>query len=548
MNNKNVILIVVDAVRSYKTGKDEKDRLNIYDNLTDQGFISLDKLVVSAPSSLMSSITMLTGIPSYALGQTYTDFKWEPDLYDVVPDLLSKNGYEIFGLFGTKEMRDRMKGIFPPIKKNLLANKLNTRQRKWSNKELLETIKNYFKSKTITQNFFLMTWFNSRFDNQTSETIEEFINFLQNNNYLDNSLIILTADHGYPDMIRGLTSDGSDLKKSGKPHDLIVTDDNICVPTAIKFPNNYHKINSIKSFSNKIRIKKVISQEVLTPTILDVLGIKKSSDKLLRYKRNDMLSELKNNFTQPIRSDARFIFQPNRITSIRTDKLKYINDKDNKEEYFYDLESDPGETKKNFNINSKDVCVLKELYYFQEKESTHIWLEKIKNSLNKINLSKMIDSDNTINLIFLGKSVFIIPFIKHMQKYNKKISLYLFDLNLASNIEQTIDCNGVNLKLLRKINKNNGIVVIEDVNNLSFIDRFKDIDIKNILIIDTMLNLSTSKFKMILKSKIKFALGPFNRMYLRRELYSNDYLLLLSDLMYLIKRSLQIIFLKIVRK
>ena len=121
MNNKNVILIVVDAVRSYKTGKDEKDRLNIYDNLTDQGFISLDKLVVSAPSSLMSSITMLTGIPSYALGQTYTDFKWEPDLYDVVPDLLSKNGYEIFGLFGTKEMRDRMKGIFPPIKKKLTS-------------------------------------------------------------------------------------------------------------------------------------------------------------------------------------------------------------------------------------------------------------------------------------------------------------------------------------------------------------------------------------------------------------------------------------------
>ena len=89
MNNKNVILIVVDAVRSYKSGRDERDRLDVYNNLTKKNFISFDKLVVSAPSSVMSAVTMLTGLPSFMLAQNYNDFQWEPDLYDIVPNILA---------------------------------------------------------------------------------------------------------------------------------------------------------------------------------------------------------------------------------------------------------------------------------------------------------------------------------------------------------------------------------------------------------------------------------------------------------------------------
>jgi len=412
MSKKNVIFIVVDAVRSYKSGNDERDRLDVYDSLADDGFISFDKLVVSAPSSVMSSITMLTGIPSYALAQNYNNFKWELDLYDVVPNLLSQDGYDIFGLFGTKEMRDKMKDIFPPIKTNLLANKTNTRQKKWSNKELLETTKQYFQSKTINKNnpFFLMTWFNSRFDPQASKTIEKFITFLKKNQYLDNSLVILTADHGYPDQSRGFTSDGVDLKKVGKPHDLIVTDDNICVPLAIKFPKNHSKTDELKSFVNNGVVRKVLSQETLAPTILDVLKINNSKDKLLECKRGDIFTELKNNIYKPIRSDARFIFQPNRITSIRNNQYKYVNDKDNKEEYYYELGSDPGETKKNFDVASGKVSELKKLYHVQEKEAFLFWLEKTKKSLNKLDLRVMIESEDEINLFFFRAIIFHITF------------------------------------------------------------------------------------------------------------------------------------------
>ena len=50
----------------------------------------------------------------------------------------------------------------------------------------------------------------------------------------DEALVIVTADHGYPDQRRGLTSDGPDLKKSGKAHDLLLTDDNI--EKAVRYP------------------------------------------------------------------------------------------------------------------------------------------------------------------------------------------------------------------------------------------------------------------------------------------------------------------------
>ena len=215
MNKKNIILIVVDAVRSYKSGRDERDRLDVYNELVDKGFFAFDKLVVSAPSSVMSSITMLTGLPSFMLARNYNDFKWEPDLYDVLPTNLSKKGYDCYGLFGTKEMRDKMKGVFPPIKTEFLSDGINVRQNKWSNKELFSVVKKCFEKSIHSNNtpFFMMAWFNSRFDPKTSLTISELMEYIEQKGYFDDSLVIVTADHGYPDQRRGLTSDGVDLKK-----------------------------------------------------------------------------------------------------------------------------------------------------------------------------------------------------------------------------------------------------------------------------------------------------------------------------------------------
>ena len=113
---------------------------------------------------------------------------------------------------------------------------------------------------------------------------------------------------------------------------------------------------------------------------------------------------------------------------------------------------------------------------------------------------------------------------------------------MIDQIKNLIDITDVNLLLLDKITIDKAIVIIEDTYDLIWINKFRDIKAKNILIIDLLFNLSHSKTIMVLKSKIKFVLGPLNRMYLRRELYRDDYFLLINDFLYIVKRAISIFF------
>ena len=121
-----------------------------------------------------------------------------------------------------------------------------------------------------------------------------------------------------------------------------------------------------------------------------------------------------------------------------------------------------------------------------------------------------------------------------------KINLFIIDANLKSQIKDLIDCSEVNVDLLHKIKVNKSIVIIEDTDDLFWINKLKEINANDELIIDIIFNLYRSKTGLIFRSKLKYALGPFNRMYLRRELYRADYFLLLHDLTYVVKRALQL--------
>ena len=54
-----------------------------------------------------------------------------------------------------------------------------------------------------------------------SNEVKGLISDLKERNLFDDSIIIVTADHGYPDRERGLVSDGWDLVKAGLQHDLM---------------------------------------------------------------------------------------------------------------------------------------------------------------------------------------------------------------------------------------------------------------------------------------------------------------------------------------
>tara|TARA_B100001093_G_scaffold514714_1_gene589378 strand:+ start:463 stop:2079 length:1617 start_codon:yes stop_codon:yes gene_type:complete len=528
----NVILIVVDAVRHYKSGLDERDRLDVYSELKNDRYLEIDRLVVSAPSSVMSSATMLTGLPSFYLARNYSDFIWESDIYDNLPLMLKEKGYDLYGLFGTKEMRDKMKGLFPSIKKDYLSRGIKLHQKKWTNKELLYINKQYF-DREISSNpnpFFLMTWFNSRFDNQTSNTIKEFIDYLKTFSFYKDSIIIVTADHGYPDQRRGLTSDGPDLKKAGKPHDLIVTDDNICVPLSIKFPNEYKVNTSIRNLiETKKSFSKPLSQQLLFPTILDVCKIKNVN--------NSIISEIENYRDDYIRSDARFIFQPNRITSIRNSSYKLIIDHENNTYDYYDLKNNPKETHPN-DIDQKIKDNL--LGYFQstEEKANLVWNQKITKKIN-LNNFKNYFTDGELKILFFGRTSVIVPFVNSViEREDLSIVLYFID---QKTIDKYANFFKSNLRVeLRLINSHNYfdkiLVFIEDTFDSILIENLNKVKIKNYLIIDILFNIHSSKFKLVLKSRINKFLGPIRRMSLRRELYKNDIMYFFSDIKYLTKR------------
>ncbi|RMD86287.1 MAG: hypothetical protein D6813_15120, partial [Calditrichaeota bacterium] len=60
----NIIYIVIDSARNYKTDVDERGRPDIFDRLAEKGTF-FTNVVCSAPSTIMSISSMLTGLPAY---------------------------------------------------------------------------------------------------------------------------------------------------------------------------------------------------------------------------------------------------------------------------------------------------------------------------------------------------------------------------------------------------------------------------------------------------------------------------------------------------
>ena len=140
----------------------------------------------------------------------------------------------------------------------------------------------------------------------------------------DNTLIILTADHGDGFMEHGFIS------HSYKPYDELLR-----VPLIIKFPNSQFGGEIVRS---QVRLIDVM------PTILDLLRIKTDSKlsgfSLLNYLDDDRNKDKKIDF--PTYAISEHNTRRISFASIRTEKFKYIHFPD-KEDEFYDLSIDPKE-------------------------------------------------------------------------------------------------------------------------------------------------------------------------------------------------------------
>jgi hypothetical protein len=346
---------------------------------------------------------------------------------------------------------------------------------RWPNKDVTEIFNNLLDSNPQDPSFHFL-WYNTRLDPNMSNEIKGLIQDIKDRDLFDDSVIIVTADHGYPDRERGLVSDGWDLLKAGIPHDILLTNDNINVPFLLYYPG-------VKPG----KVKNLVSTEDIVPTLIDLLGLKLPFDKKLPLFGRSLIPLLDNPLSDEvleffdsrvIRSDARFSLQKDRITSLQKNNFHYIVKHDGTSEELYDTSIDPKEVNNIASEIENEQTVKFFRQYFMDENQKILQLQKL-NTINKLNISfdklkKSSYSFNNCYVIAFNQSYLYetvieslkttfpdieITLIIDLKEINQTVSIYE-DINLISS-EEILD-----LKNIRK--KDLVIEVVDDPNSSDF--------------------------------------------------------------------------------
>ena len=345
MSKLNVFWILIDSARNFETNVDDRGLpKSVVDFSKDAIFFK--NTVTSAPSTLMSISSMMTGIPSYLLSRSYENF---PDITknnNVFPHILAKNGYDIFGSIYFKHGREVLSSLFGYLSNKFLPKGLSHRKQVWNNEEVYSVFKNILKRHHWKKPTFCYLHYNVRVDDNISEIIQKTIDDIKSKGLFEKSLILINSDHGYP--LPSRNWDSQEDIEMGWGHDRLLTNDNILTPLIIKYPGS-KKIHS-ERFVSSLDIIPTLCGILKIPNIWNDYGFDLLNDKSL--VRNDV-----------IRTDNRYICQIPNSTSIISDKKKLIviTNKDETKSYeYYDLVKDPGELTNQFNSDEykRDVDLI----------------------------------------------------------------------------------------------------------------------------------------------------------------------------------------------
>ena len=177
--------------------------------------------------------------------------------------------------------------------------------------------------------------------------IGELLRFLNSQGILDNTLSIITSDHGEYFGEHGLAS-----------HVFGLYDELLHVPLIMFYP---------KEIPKEKKISNIVSTIDIFPTIIDLIDIKAPKNKLSKslYPFEDqrfhdfILAEVEGQLSAEKRTRLPRIYK--RSKCVRTTSYKYINSPDLKQEELYDLRHDPSE---HLNVASKYP---KEVEFFRKQ-------------------------------------------------------------------------------------------------------------------------------------------------------------------------------------
>ena len=327
---KHIIWIIVDSMRSYVTGKDDRDKLNVMKDIALES-TEFANVLCSAPSSLMSIGSMMSSIPAYYIGVNYKDFKCNTELFPSFPIIWKEAGYNFVSFLNSLETREVFDGLLSPVGREYLPKGLNPFKKRWSNAQVNEVLKKYLSDNTFEVPTCFFIWFNIRLDPETSDEVNKTISLFKQAKFWDDSFFIITADHGYLDPKRGYTPEK--LKEMGLSHDILVTEDQIKIPLCIRYPEI--PIQNIKT---------TVSALDIVPTLLEYFNLNYPSDSFLSPSGKSLLGLIEKGIfceeERLIRADGRFMFQPGRVTAIRGERYKYVYHHDKDKEEFFDISKD----------------------------------------------------------------------------------------------------------------------------------------------------------------------------------------------------------------
>ena len=372
---KNIFWFIIDSVRSYRSGLDDRDRLEIMDEFA-RDSIEFKNCFTSAPSSLLAAGSLFTGLPAVFVSPHFNDWKFVDPGITTIGTLVKEHGYQSIPLIDAREGREKYQEMLPPFPAKFLPKNYHLSDYAWSNMQLTEVFENIIKNHAKPP-FAFVFWYDCRRDPNTSNHVKKALNLIKEQGYYNDSIIVMNSDHGYPDPKTSL--DENFFKNRG--HDMILTDDNIRTPLIIKYP---------ESPKGKV-ISNVVGHADILPTILDILKLpmNKKYDKMeLRGKSLLNIIDNGERDERVVRTDTRLRMDNNRIVSYRSAKYKFIKFQDENQIVLHDLINDPNELTNISNFEQDKIADVinnfKKIDNFYEKKLMENQVEKLEKNFIKV--------------------------------------------------------------------------------------------------------------------------------------------------------------------
>ncbi|MCZ6704121.1 MAG: sulfatase-like hydrolase/transferase [Ignavibacteria bacterium] len=448
MKKYNIFWFVIDSVRTFRSGLDDRDRLDIMDEFGKDG-VEFTNCYTSAPSSLLAAGAMFTGYPSAFIARHFNDWRFKDNNLSTIKTLVDEYGYTSIPIFNTREERQRYQHLLPPFPAKLLPQGSLLSDYGWSNKELTRIFKHIFHNREFPEPFIFNFWYNCRRDPRISDHVKESLQTIKDAGLYDNSIIIMHSDHGYPHPATKL--DEGFFRGLG--HDMVLTDDNIITPFIIKY----------SGAPKKLKISNIMGHVDIIPTIFDLLGIEMNKEKdknRFRGKSLIPIIEHKERDTRIRRSDTRLQMDVGKITMLRSNPYKYIYFHDDKIETLYDLEKDPNELNNLLSGSthrfSEIVSQFRDLMKDYDTELLEFHKKSLESNFLKIVNKLYLREKEKVLIISPAPTELLILLINFFVKYipNENITLIsigntnIMDIKLANKIQVTTirDLKSIQLK------------------------------------------------------------------------------------------------------